>query len=97
MIKRDSATELDASVQAKLLRQPCQINRLAAPAAVKVELGIRHFRSDLRKSLNRNIQSLVPLKSAREKNDELIVAARPLPLVENRRVHMVEKNRAFLF
>ena len=78
MIKRNAPTELDASVQTKPLRQLCQIDFLVtAAAAVKVKLGIRHLRSDLSKSLDRNIQSLVPLKAAREDNDEFLIVSGP--------------------
>jgi hypothetical protein len=74
--------------------QPPQFGFSVAPStAVKVKLGVRQLFSKMCECLNRQIESLMPLKAAWKENDKFSVVPRPRVRVENRRIGMIDEYR----
>src|SRR5579863_7726164 len=65
-------------------------------STVDVEFSIWYPVLNEGKSFDGNVQSLMPLKAARKDDDQFSIGACARPTIENGRIDVVDKNRAFL-
>src|ERR1700730_14619746 len=92
-LQRSAVENSYLAIQAQLFRQLDQFGFFVS-TAVNVKLTVGHSFLYQGKGFDGDVQSLVPLKTARKNNDDLAVLARTVTAIKKARVDVIQENRA---
>src|ERR1700683_2985055 len=95
LIESNAAIEFDALFKTKPFHQLSQFALfITAYSTVDVELRSRYFAFDVNERLDRDVKSLVPLKTTRKQYDEFAVSSCFCVSGEHLGVDVINKHRA---